>query len=118
VQNATITIERNPIEYDDETGNRKVKDNPETIVDDAPCFFFPSRASRRAFAGTLRDSVKMVPALTYDDPGELSIKVGDMAFVTWQGVTTEYKIGHAFISQGIAFRKWYIELEAIDVPVA
>lgn len=118
MKNASVTIERNPVDYDDETGNRKEKSSPDIVLQDTPCFYAPSRTSRRVYADTLRQSVKLVPTLTLNDPGGLDIRVGDKAFVTWLDVTTEYTIGYALITRGIGFRKWYIELEAIDVPAA
>lgn len=116
MQNATITIEQNPVQYDNATGNRMSKSDIIVMLADKPCFFQPSRSSRRAFAGSLRDSVKLVPVVTLNDPGEIDIGVGDRATVTWQGISKQYKVGDAFITKGIGFRKWYIELEAIQTP--
>lgn len=119
VQNATITIDENPIEYDDETGDRteKADASSKKLLTDYPCFFYPSAASRRVFADTLRDSVKNVPTATFDHLDGLRIKVGAKATVKrTECDPVVYTIGFAELIPGITYQKWYIELERVDTP--
>lgn len=119
VDNATITLTRGTKAMNSDTGYLEESDEDDVtlLVEDAPCFFHPSRASRRVYSNGQRQMVKLVPIVTLDSEPGVEPRVGDTALVTIADEDpVEYTVGHCFVLPSVARRQWYIELEATLSP--
>lgn len=109
--NATFSLYRGGIAYDEDTGYR-TSTSETTILSSKACFFstHPS-AKREQYTNGLRQYVKPVFLLMSWEQTE--IKVGDRAEVTINGITASYTVNNAEPVGGRRFH-WECEVERIE----
>jgi hypothetical protein len=119
VYNATCTLYAHGRDFDDDTGYPTEEDEPEILLQDAPCLFSPASGARATVNGSgMKEYSKTLPQLLLEADEDFDVRVGDQADVLLHGEDTakRYGIERAEKVVGIGGAEWFLELERIDVP--
>lgn len=112
--NARIVIARPGTTYDQTTGNRT--EGTDTTVLDAPCVFSQQRSGRRVKWDDLQSGVIVEEAVIVHGHTDADVRTGDVATVTFQGVSRTFEVVKATLTPGVAETHWEIALRAPQTP--
>lgn len=119
VYNATVTIMASGRGFDDDKGYPTAEEEPEILIEDAPCSFSPAGSSRMTKnADGQKSYSKKLPQLLLETDEDFDVRIGDLADVLLHGETDgkRYTVESAEKVVGIGGAEWFLELERIEVP--
>lgn len=117
--NASVTLLAHGRNFDDDTGYPTQEDEPEILIENAPCEFSPASTARRTVndAG-MKQYSRTLPTLLMETDEDFDVRVGDQADVTLDGETEakRFTVERAEKVRGIGGDEWFLELERVEVP--